>query len=65
MTIEATERSDEQRDLYWMRIAQYQPHQLVFADESAYNRLTSRRQYGWSFEGLRACHRNFFVRGEK
>jgi hypothetical protein len=65
MIIEAIERSDEERDLYWMRMAQYQPHQLVFADESAYNRLTSRRQFGWSFEGLRARRRDFFVRGEK
>lgn len=46
-------------------MTEYHPEQLVFADESAHNRFTSQRDYGWSFEGDRARHRDFFARGEK
>jgi hypothetical protein len=48
-----------------LHMRQYTPEQLVFADESAYNRFTSRRPYGWAFEGDRARQRDFFIRGIK
>jgi hypothetical protein len=48
-----------------LHMRQYTPEQLVFADESGYNRFTSRRPYGWAFEGDRARRRDFFIRGIK
>jgi len=43
----------------------YQPHQLVFLDESHCNRHASRRPYAWSPVGTRARRRDFFVWGQK
>jgi len=48
-----------------LNMRQYTPEQLVFADESGYNWFTSRRPYGWAFEGERAWRRDFFIRGIK
>ena len=44
---------------------QYTPIQLVFSDESAYDRRTLSRRYGWSFKGRRACKHVFFIRGKR
>jgi hypothetical protein len=38
---------------------------LVFCDESATNRRTTRRPMAWAPEGERARRRDFFVKGEK
>ena len=46
-------------------MSQYTPSQLVFSDESAYDRRTLSRRYGWSFSGLRARKYTFFVRGKR
>ncbi|CAG8511719.1 11418_t:CDS:2, partial [Dentiscutata heterogama] len=46
-------------------MSQYTPSQLVFSDESAYDRRTSARHYGWNFSGLRAQKHVFFVRGRR
>lgn len=43
----------------------YRPEQLVFADESHFNRLTMRRPYAWSKRGERACQYEFQFRGAK
>lgn len=43
----------------------YRPEQLVFADESHFNRLTLRRPYAWSIRGERATRYEFFLRGAK
>jgi len=46
-------------------MTQYTPLQLVFTDESAYDRRTLSRRYGWSFKGRRARKPIFFVRGKR
>lgn len=46
-------------------MTQYTPLQLVFTDESAYDRRTLSRRYGWSFKGRRARKPVFFVRGKR
>src|SRR5688572_5628656 len=46
-------------------MSQYSPLQLVFTDESAYDRRTLSRRYGWSFKGRRAYKSVFFVRGKR
>ena len=43
----------------------FRPEQLVFADESHFNRLTLRRPYAWSIRGERACRYELFLRGTK
>ena len=46
-------------------MSQYTPLQLVFSDESAYDRRTLSRRYGWNFRGRRACKYTFFIRGKR
>jgi predicted transcriptional regulator YheO len=46
-------------------MSQYSPSQLVFSDESAYDRRTLSRRYGWNFKGRRACKHTFFIRGKR
>src|SRR5437868_10438947 len=46
-------------------MTQYTPLQLVFTDESAYDRRTRSRHYGWCFRGRRARKPVFFVRGKR
>ena len=43
----------------------YEARQLVFVDESATDRRTARRGYGWAPTGTRARRRDFFVRGKR
>jgi predicted transcriptional regulator YheO len=46
-------------------MSQYTPSQLVFSDETAYDRRTLSRRYGWNFSGMRARKYTFFVRGRR
>jgi hypothetical protein len=41
----------------------YTPRMLVFLDESAANRHTTKRQMGWARVGDRARRHDYFVRG--
>ena len=60
----AKEQVEQDRIRYMVDISQnYHPDQLVFVDESAMNRLTTRRNQGWSPVGCRSRKRDFFVRG--
>ena len=43
----------------------FMQEQLVFADESHFNRLTLRRNYAWAPWGDRARRWDFFVRGKR
>ena len=46
-------------------MSQYSPNQLVFSDESAYDRRSLSRKYGWNISGRRARKPTFFVRGKR
>lgn len=46
-------------------MTQYTASQLVFSDESAYDKRTLSRRYGWSLTGHRARKSTFFVRGKR
>ena len=46
-------------------MSQYSSIQLVFSDESAYDRRTLSRRYGWSFKGRRVRKPVFFIRGKR
>lgn len=66
ITRPAIEQNEEERIAYKMKIGEnYEPFQLVFADESAFNRMTLRRSFAWSQRGDRARRRDFFVRGKR
>jgi transposase len=62
----ALERNEQDREDYKTLVAtHFRPEQLVFADESHFNRLTLRRPYAWSIRGKRACRSEFSYRGTK
>jgi len=42
-------------------MSQYSPSQLVFSNESVYDRRTLSRHYGWNFKGRCACKHTFFI----
>lgn len=43
----------------------YEPHQLVFTDESSFNHMTLHHSFVWSQCGDHACHQDFFVQGTR
>ena len=59
------ERNENDRLNFIVHMTQYTPLQLVFTDESAYDRRTLSRHYGWSFRGRHACKPVFFVHGKR
>jgi hypothetical protein len=60
------ERNEQDREEFKRNInIHYRPEQLVFADESHFNRLTLRRQYAWAKRGERASRHEFQFRGAK
>jgi len=62
----ALERNEQDREEFKTLIdTHFRPEQLVFADESHFNRLTLRRPYAWSIRGERAVRHEYFVRGTK
>ena len=66
LTRPALERNEHDRREFKALINRYfRPEQLVFADESHFNRLTLRRPYAWSKRGERATQYEFSFRGSK
>lgn len=66
VTRTAIERNEDKRDQYQIFIAEnFRPDQLVFVDESACNRITTKRPNAWSQMGVRACRRDYFIRGQR
>lgn len=64
ITRPALERNEHRRAVYKVLVGeQYQPQQLVFVDESHFNRMSLRRRWGWAPCGRRARRRDFFIRG--
>jgi len=63
---EAVERNENVRDAYHAFVGlNYRADQLVFVDESACNRHTTKRLLGWATLGNRAQRRDFFIRGQR
>ena len=52
----AAERDPELRARFYVRMAQYEPHELVFLDETAATERTADRRYGWAPKGV-ACEK--------
>jgi hypothetical protein len=61
----AKERNESERANFVLNMTQYTASQLVFSDESAYDKRTLSRRYGWSITGSRARKASFFVRGKR
>ncbi|KAJ8475422.1 hypothetical protein ONZ45_g15616 [Pleurotus djamor] len=61
----AQERSEEARRAFTLQVGREPPERLVCADEAAVNILTSYRENGWSFHGMRARKKTRFVRGTR
>lgn len=61
----AAERSEEARRAFRLEIGAEPPERIVTADESAVNILTTYRQNGWSYRGIRARKKCKFVRGTR
>ena len=60
------ERNEQDRQEFRTLInTQYRPEQLVFADESHFNRLTLRRPYAWAKRSERASRHELQFRGAK
>jgi hypothetical protein len=62
----AVERNEERRAEYQVLVSeQYRPDQLVFVDESAYNRVTTKRPWAWAPIGSRARIHDYFIHGQR
>ncbi|KJA25110.1 hypothetical protein HYPSUDRAFT_102826, partial [Hypholoma sublateritium FD-334 SS-4] len=61
----ASERKEEARNAYIAHIAQYEPEEIGFLDETSKNEKTAARGYGRSKKGRRAVMRQRFVRGTR
>jgi hypothetical protein len=61
----AKERNERERSDFFIHISQYTPDQLVFLDESAYDKRALSRRFGWSIKGARPVQPAFFVRGKR
>ncbi|KAF7335978.1 DDE family endonuclease [Mycena sanguinolenta] len=59
----AAERCEDSRREFVLEVGKYPPEYLVTADEAAVNILTTYRNNGWSYRGLRAPKKCNFVRG--
>jgi hypothetical protein len=66
LTHVAIERSAQKRAEYVYKIGlYYTADQLVFVDESSFDRRTTYRGKAWAIQGQRAIRKAFFVRGKR
>ena len=65
LTKAARERNWFKRAQYLAEVSQYLPHELVFIDESSFDRRTSNRRRAWSPRGTRIVMRVHFLRGQR
>ncbi|KAI9338006.1 hypothetical protein BDR26DRAFT_919591 [Obelidium mucronatum] len=62
---QAIECDSHARAAFTLRMSRYCADQLVFGDESAVDRKSSQRRYGWSRGQQRAYYRAVFVHGKQ
>jgi len=66
VTRPALEQNKQDRETFRTLIdTHFRPEQLIFANESHFNRLPLRRPYAWSIRGERASRYECFLRGTK
>lgn len=65
VTKAAKERNWEKRAAFLMEITQYKPNEMVFIDESSFDKRTSNRVRTWSRVGVRIVRPSYFFRGER
>lgn len=62
----AAERSALKRAEYLLRISRrYTKDQLVFADETSFDRRVAHRNYAWAVKGQKASKKVFLCRGRR
>jgi hypothetical protein len=60
------EQDEDDRAQYQLIIgSHYEPEQLVFVDESAFDRRITCCPFAWAPIGSRARRRDFFIRGKR
>ena len=65
MQMVAKQQDDQLRSAFRCDVTLYEPHMLVFIDETGFDRRNSLRRYGYSVRGMvPQCHR-LLVRGER
>ena len=65
LTFRAQQRSEELRQDFTSEIALYEPHMLVFIDETGSDKRSSLRKYGYSPKGTPAIAEKKLVRGKR
>jgi len=66
LSISAIKQSEDDRCQYLLNVGRnLKAKQLVFVDESACNRITTRRRCGWAPVGNRAKRHDYFIRGKR
>lgn len=61
----ALQRSDQLRENFLSEISLYEPHMLIFVDETGSDRRTVLRKYGYSLKGKPATTDTLLVRGKR
>jgi hypothetical protein len=59
------ERNEVKRRNYILRMATYTADQLVFVDESSFDRRAAYCGYAYALKGQRALRKCFFMRGKR
>lgn len=59
----ALQRSDAARARFMYEVAVYDPHMLVWLDESGCDRRHAMRKYGYSVRGIPICDQRLLIRG--
>jgi hypothetical protein len=66
VSVSALEQNEDARSQYILTVGlNFSAEQLVFVDESACNRITTRRRCAWAPLGNRARRHDYFVRGKR
>lgn len=66
VSVSALEQNEDIRCQYLLTVGLgFSAEQLVFVDESACNRVTTRRRCAWAPIGNRARRHDYFVRGNR